>query len=301
MGRTGSVVVGVDGSASGCDAVDWAAAEAATRHRPLRIVHAYTAPLPWDPFGVVSLGHDDCGPTRSAAQVLDTAVRRVRAVASDIEVTTRLVRGATVPAILAQTEETDLLVLGSRGLGGLRGLLAGSVSGRVITRAACPVVLVRPYRTVAPGPSAARVVVGVVGFAQSTRAIEFAVHAAAQRGVGVTAVHAWTPPGPVDFSTVADDVSAAEGIERRALEEALTEWRDGFAGVDITARLVRGRPDEVLVAESAGAALVVIGSRGLGGVRGALLGSVSQGVVRRASGPVAVVRPRHESPLGTFL
>jgi nucleotide-binding universal stress UspA family protein len=228
--------------------------------------------------------------TDAADMVVEQAVSRVRCVASEVEVSTHLLRGAVAPAMLAQCGDAELIVLGSRGLGGVRGLFAGSVSVNVAMHASCPVVVVRPMRPVAPGRSAARVVVGVDGTTVSEHAIGFALRAAVQRGVAVTAVHAWSPRGPADFEAVTDDWSLAEAEEWRALQGTFAQWRHRLAGAHVDLRLVTGRAQDVLIAESAGAALVVVGSRGRGGLRAALLGSVSQAVLQHAHCPVAVVR-----------
>lgn len=290
MRRRRSIVVGVDGTESTHDALEWAAAEAAARRLPLRIVHAYAAIPSWAVFGELPQPYDGIEVSDAARQVTEQAVRRARNVASDLEVRTRTLIGGGAPALLAQCAEAELLVLGSRGRGTVRGMFGGSVSFRVATHATCPVVVVRPMRDTAPGPSAARVVVGVDGSRRSERAIGFAVRAAAQRGVGVTAVHAWTARGTADLAAVTDDWSLAEAAEWRTLQRVFVQWRPQAAKTQIELRLVQGRAQDVLAAESAGAALVVVGSRGRGSVRAALAGSVSQAVLQHADCPVAVVR-----------
>jgi nucleotide-binding universal stress UspA family protein len=290
MRRGRSIVVGVDGTESAHDALDWAAAEAAARRLPLRVVHAYAATPSWAVMGELPQPYDNIGVPDVARLVTEQAVRRARCVASELEISTHLLIGTGAPALLAQGAAAELLVLGSRGLGGVRGLFGGSVSFRVAMHAACPVVVVRPMRPATPGRSAARVVVGVDGSHRSERAIEFAVRAAAQRGVGVTAIHAWSPRGTADLTVVSDDWSLAEAAEWRTLQRVFAPWRSRLATARIELRLVQGRAQDVLVAESAGAALVVIGSRGRGSVRAALAGSVSQAVLQHAGCPVAVVR-----------
>ena len=290
MRRRRSIVVGVDGTESARDALDWAAAEAAARRLPLRVVHAYAAVPSWAVMGELPQPYENVGVPDVARSVTEEAVRRARQVASELEISTRLLIGAGAPALLAQSGDAELLVLGSRGPGGVRGLFGGSVGFRVARHAACPVVVVRPMQPTTPGRSAARVVVGVDGSHRSECAVEFAVRAAAQRGVGVTAVHAWSPRGTADLAAVTDDWSLAEAAEWRTLQRFFAPWRSRLATAQIELRLVQGRAQDVLVAESAGAALLVVGTRGRGSVRAAIAGSVSQAVLHHAGCPVAVVR-----------
>lgn len=278
------VVVGVDGSRSGRDALDWAAAEAAARSRPLWVVHAYPPPTGPGLLGVVPY----VGPHLDNQGVLGEAARSAHLIAPEVEVVTRLVFGGPVPAILGQRAE--LVVVGSRGTSGGLGARAGSVAVAVSAHARCPVVAVPPLRDVAPGPSPARVVVGVDGSDLSSPAIGFALRAAAQRGVGLTALHAWTPRPPADLGGLADDPAVSQAAERRTLDGALARWRERFPTVEITPKLVCDDPAHALAVESAGAVLVAVGSRGRGRMAGVLFGSVSQVVLREAHCPVAVVR-----------
>ncbi len=287
------VIVGVDDDTTSGDAVDWAAAEAATRGCHLRIVHAFRPPLPVDPYGYVTQ-IDDFLPVRAAAElVLRNAVARARSVASDIEVSTHLTRGSAARGLLGEAQAARLLVVGSHGRSGLRGLLAGSVSIHVASHAACPVVVIRPTDGTCGTGSApravARVVVGVDRTPSCAPAIGFAFQAASQRGIPLTAVHAWTPDPPADLEGVSARPSMAENFARRALEKALARWRDEFAGVTVVTSLICGDPTQTLIDESRGAALLVVGSRGRGHILGTVLGSVSQTVLNHARCPIAVV------------
>lgn len=277
------VVVGVDGSRSAWDALDWAAAEAAARGCPLLIVNACSPPVAPGPFVPVS------GTDGASVVLLRRAQERVRVTTPDIEVTSRTIVGGAAPALASQPAQ--LLVVGTRGLGPVRAALAGSVSIATCSRAACPVVVVPPARERGHGPSRTRVVVGIDGSDRSRTAIGFAFAAAAQRGVGVTALHAWTPRPPADFEGRGEDWTATEAVERHRLAAALAPWRNRFPRVDVRPTLVLEEPARALALESIGAALLVVGSRGRGCVTGALFGSVSHAVLHHAPCPTAVVRP----------
>jgi len=284
-GRRAPVVVGVDAAGSALDALDWAAAEAASSDRPLRLVHAWTYPAAMTPYGFV--GSVDSSYCRVAAEdILAEAVRRVRSVAVDVQVTTQSVLGTADEVLREQATVAHLLVLGSRGRRRLGALLTGSVGARSVLRCRCPVTIVRAFAPVLPGPSAARVVVGVDVAAPSGPALRYAFKAAAQRGVGVTAVCASPAASP-------DSPRHPGGAGRRSrLEHILMEFSRTFPGVAAVAKVVPDRPAQALIGESAGAALTVVGCRGRGQLRRALGDSVSQRVLRCAHSPVAVLGPR---------
>lgn len=138
----------------------------------------------------------------------------------------------------------------------------------------------------------ATIVVGVDGSPVAVSAVRFAVDEARRRGAEVKAVHAWQVPTPfydAGFALAADLPEEAERIAREVLDEALARASVEGSGVSVTPIVRAGQPAEVLCAESRGADLLVVGSRGLGGFRGLLLGSVGQQCVQHAPCPVVVV------------
>ncbi len=147
-------------------------------------------------------------------------------------------------------------------------------------------------------PVAGRIVVGVDGSEAAAAALRFAVEEAKLRDATLVAVLAWTfvPPAalsdpgviPVAATTLMDDLGAERTGAERMLDEALTAAPPGDVPVE---RVVsEGSPGDVLVGAAAGADLVVVGSRGRGGIRSALLGSVSSHVAHHAPCPVVIVR-----------
>jgi len=293
----GAVVVGVD-RASADDAVDWAAAEAATRCAPLVIVHAFRRPLVLEPYGAmpaVDLGRPV---PESAEQIVLTAVQRARAVAPDVELSAQLVSGAQSRVLGDLSRQAALLVLGGRPLSGRRDLPHRSASERLAGRAHCPVVVVRSRAAVRPEVCRPRVVLGVGPAPAGAAVIGFAFRAAAQRGIPLTAVHAWQRDLPADAEGACERPAATEASARVALDRLLEYWGKRFADVPVEPKLLPGDPAAALIAESVGAALVVVGSRGRGPVRNRLLGSVGRTLVRRAHGPVVVVGRDGAAPGG---
>lgn len=140
------ILVAVDGSDHSKNAVRFACDIAQKYHAALHLVHA-----PQIEVGTLTLGSGmiDVMPTRErlAAQgksVLDTATAWAQASGHKPEVVEVLI-GDTTQSILQYVGENgiDLIVSGSRGLGGLRGLLQGSVSQKLTSHATCPVLTVR--------------------------------------------------------------------------------------------------------------------------------------------------------------
>ena len=142
------------------------------------------------------------------------------------------------------------------------------------------------------------IVVGVDGTPESEAALAFALAEAERSGDRLRVVTAWmlrpralSEPGVLEFGPPV----SAEELERRAhdvQERAVGAILPGDSKVAVTGEVVEGAAGRVLVEASRGARLVVVGSRALGPVRAALLGSVSRYVAERAACPVVVV-PGH--------
>lgn len=144
MSTNTAVVVGVDGSPDSLSAVEWAAADAMRRQRPLRIVHAFLWPVVYAPMPVpVPPPLYEETMREAAEQILDEAVTRARALAPTLDISTDMPVQQATAALIAASRHAATVVVGNRGLGGFTGLLLGSVSQAVIHHAACPVAVVR--------------------------------------------------------------------------------------------------------------------------------------------------------------
>ncbi|MFE5834676.1 universal stress protein [Streptomyces sp. NPDC056488] len=136
-----------------------------------------------------------------------------------------------------------------------------------------------------------RVVVGVDGSPASHAALRWALRHARRTGATVHAVGAYDLPGAGGWSAPAVDVLFDEEQARRSLSEELAAVLAPDDDVPLVQHVVRGNPAQVLIDESDGAELLVVGSRGRGGFASLLLGSVSQQCAAHASCPVVIVRP----------
>ena len=257
------VVVGVDGSDAATAAVRWAAEEACRRDIPVRLVTAV----------------ETVTPIRIGATALEPPLVR------DMIVTE--VRGGPPVAVLRQeSADASVVVVGNRGVGGFAGLLAGSVSVGLAASAACPVVVVRGTVT-AGGP----VVVGIDGSSADDAVAAFAFDAAGARNARLVVAHAWSDATIDEAGWTLLQWDEIEAEQLGILDAQLAGWSEKYPDVEVSRIVEHENAARMLIGRSATAQLVVVGSRGRGAVRGALLGSVGQAVLRHADCPVAVVRP----------
>jgi nucleotide-binding universal stress UspA family protein len=284
------VVVGVDGSDASFAAVDLAAREATLRRRPLRIVHAFIWPYLHVPLGPSPYGPPGGGLRHQAEQILADAHARAHAAAPQVPIHGELITGEAAAVLCGSSRTAGLVVIGDRGLGGISGLLVGSVAVQLAAHAACPIVVAR-----GSADPAAPVLLGVDGSPANNPAVGFAFEEAALRGVPLTAMHTWTHPvstGHGDMLPLVYDAAEVEADENRVLAEALAGWHDRYPDVVVHRDLTHGGARQALIDATGRAQLVVVGTRGRGGFTGLLLGSVSQAVLHHAACPVAIVPHR---------
>jgi nucleotide-binding universal stress UspA family protein len=287
-GLGGPVVVGIDGSDPALEAVRWAAHEAAGREVPLRIVEA----VAWTssrPVGMSAPGQERLREIceRVGREHLAAAAELAREIAPGVEIEREVLVGGTVRgALRLETRRAGMLVLASRGRGGFAGLRLGSVVLGVASGAECPVVAVRPTSD-ADGP----VVLGVEAGAGPEPAVDLAFEEAARRKAPLVAVHAWIDAVLDPFLTPHVDWPGVRDEQEKAVADRLAGWTGTRPEVPVEIVVVPDAASRELVSRSAGAALVVVGSRGRSPWANALLGSVSQVVLQHAECPVALVPP----------
>jgi nucleotide-binding universal stress UspA family protein len=279
------IVVGVDGSDDALAALRWAMEHAATYPRAhVTLVHAWFVP---ETAGMV--GAEGFEIRRSAAQrVLGDAMRGSRP-ADGTTVAVRLAYGAAATAILGNAEHADLIVVGSRGRGRVSGVVLGSVSQAVVTRAAAPVAVISHRRWSDRGP----IVVGVDDSPEARSALRWAAVHAQHRGLPLKVVHAFQShhlAGLLGIAKLQPDM-AWRADATRALAVLIHEELGEPAGFELEAVATQDGPAAGLLGAAEGASLIVLGTRGRGGAASVLLGSVSSEVLQRSHDPVVVVPP----------
>ena len=276
----GAVVVGVDGSDKDWPAVDWAADEAAAVGAPLHVVHAFPFLTPGD--GALPAATVEELGERVTAQVTDRVLVRH----PSVRVSRQVVVDDPAVALVEASREARCVVVGARGLGRIAGRLLGSVSQKVAAHAHGTVVVVRHGAPAPGGP----VVVGVDPADTPPDVLAFAFAQAARRGVGVRLLHALPGPGgSVDDPRVQRVLESIAEQDSAALARLAEEWSGRYPEVPVEVRETVRHPIDVLTEESAGAGLVVVGTRGRGAFEGMLLCSVSHAVIHGAECVLAVV------------
>lgn len=284
------IIVGVDGSPASDVATEWAARDAALRNVPLTVVHILppTEIGPWVDIPISSdywLQRD-----RDADRIVADAMRVVNDVTSsapDFAAEHCVVTGPAVPTLVDMSKDAEMMVVGCRGLGGVKGLLLGSVSSGLVHYAHCPVAVIHDEVPVAEYSVGAPVVVGVDGSPASERATAIAFDEASRRGVELVAVHTWMNSADFGVDVVHEGATAQAEEE---LAQRLAGWGERYPDVNVRRVVGQDNPAHRLLAESERAQLLVVGSHGRGGFAGLLLGSTSSAVVHAARIPVIVAR-----------
>ena len=140
-----TIVVGVDGSAGGRAALEFAAREATLREARLRIICAWEIPPAVYAGGFApTLDEPTLEGFRAGAEtIVHEAVATAKELQPTIECEGKAVQGQPAEVLLAEVADADLIVVGNRGHGGFASLLLGSVSHQVVHHASCPVAVVR--------------------------------------------------------------------------------------------------------------------------------------------------------------
>lgn len=282
------IILGWDGSDQARDALTWAATAAARLHRPLTIVFALrvSETMFAAEMAIITLP----APQEVAEATLAEAQALAAEIAPEVSTTVEWAEGHPVDVLVERSKGAEFLVLGSRGYSRLTSMIIGSTGVAVTSHATCPVVVVRHKG--ASGDSAP-VVVGTDGSRSSADAIRFAARAADTMGVSlevVGAVPRLTEIMAVDVPVPVQVLNEAREEATLFVHEALGGLREDYPDLHVSVRIADKPPVPALTEAAARARLLVVGSRGLGGFAGMLLGSVSRSVLFSAPCPVAVVR-----------
>jgi len=279
-----TIYVGVDGSEGAAHALRWAIREADLRSTSV------TAVIAWDllnqRWATNERAFSSTYGEEDALRTLDAWV--IEAIGADGATAVGRKALCELPwrALVEVSKGAELLVVGARGSGGFFGLRVGSVSERCLHVAHCPVAVIHAH---SEEPAAEHIVVGVDGSTTAAEALAWALDEARARKASVCAITAW------DAGSVMAYPYAGGALDPRVFEEAAEDiLRHALAAADphdlaVESRLAAGGAASAILEAANDATLVVVGTRGLGGVKGWLLGSTSRQVVHHAPCPVVVV------------
>lgn len=283
-GKSDGIVAAYDGSPGAGEALRWAVREARDRGSVLTVC------LAWAPEYLELLGEASVYDLarRRGEEILAEGTRYATAALGADMVRPVLARGPAARVLCERSGTAEMTVAGARGRGGIGGLRLGSVASQVATHGHGTVVIVPGHWRAAnraPGP----VAVGVDQSPGSRAATQFAFREAQLHRVPLLAVCALTDaPGRLGG---AREMEAAFTREIGLLEQR-------YPGVQVLRQVAQGSPRAALLAAAGEAQLLVVGSRGRGGVRGMSLGSVAQAMLNYAQCPVVVVHPPAEAEHG---
>lgn len=292
------ILLAVDGSTNADRAMEVVKATRWPRDSRLRVVTAVpdsgALPIDWA-LGGSPGAHAEAEPARHHLLALERAQRDLAAPGRAVEIVPLRGRPASVIVDEARAWDADLIVVGSRGRGVWRSMLLGSVSAEIVDHAPCPVLVVRgeridPVLFADDGSEGARraeaVLAGWPHVADSSVEVLSVVrpHRETPRRLPADA-----PSELIDLTL--DTIDEAYAAAQRVADEAAA--RLGAGGIATRATVAGGDPAEAIidVASEHGRNLIVMGTRGHGGIAGLLLGSVARNVLLHAHCSVLVVRP----------
>ncbi|WP_310719030.1 universal stress protein [Streptomyces lydicus] len=284
----GLVTVGLDGTLQAMAAARWAAREAELRRARLLLLHAWIPRTPGPAHASAEEETTGYAPHR----ITEEARAVILASHPDLAVHVRAVRKDPLDALVKAADESDLLVLGSRGLGAAARFTLGETGLELVTRTAVPTVLVRAQQAVPARIGSGNVTVGVSLHGTCDGLLAFAFETAARRAVMLRAVHGRRlSPYAYNRGGGADRIAAEEAaqIARNELAAALRPWRKKFPDVHVDAQVILESPAPALLHGTVNAELLVVGRRPGGRLLPPRIGHVVQAAVHHAPCPVAVV------------
>jgi nucleotide-binding universal stress UspA family protein len=272
------ILVGYDGSAGAAEALTWAAMEARARESLLTVC-LVRAPELAPSRANATVGAEAV----TAEQHLAAGLKLARSIAGQEAVQPLLADGPVAATLCERSGGAEMVVVGSRGHGGMPGLPVGSVGLQVASHGRGRIVVVRGSWQPVPGRSPLPVVAGVDGSPSSGAALAFAFEEADLRRTYLVAVCA-----------LADDpgVLGAAGRIKESFEDLVSHYERQNPDISVERRVSEGSPRATLLEAAAEAQLITVGARGRGGFEDMAIGSVGLAMLAYAGCPVGVEHAR---------
>jgi nucleotide-binding universal stress UspA family protein len=283
----GSIVVGIDGSPSSIQALEWAAREAALEQRPLALLHTfhvegiYWMPaMGYEPAEIRSLLRED------GTKLLDAAEQRATEITPGLDLYRVMGDADPRTALIEASHQASMIVLGSRGRGPLASTFLGSVGVTVLRHATCPVVVRRPeHDHVSRG-----VIVGTDLADSSRPVLEYAYRLAAVRHLPLTVLVDHEP----SVFLHGEDVEVLDRVPRERVAQWMADLHAKFPEVRVTEEESVETVVKGLIRKGTEKDVVVVAGTGAGALAAALRRSAAVTVVENVPSTVVVV-PGHPS------
>ncbi|MEU8495564.1 universal stress protein [Streptomyces lavendulae] len=284
------IVAGLDGSTESVAAARWAAREAELRAVPLHLVHAEE----WETSAGFPVTGADVRHQWAQNLLLETS-ESLRGEHPGLDISTEWLDGLPTASLIGVAAVSDMLVLGSRGLGSIAGSVLGSVGMAAVRTTERPVVLVRASEDgtarSGSGHPARDMLMGVDISRPCDRLLAFAFEEASRRACTLRVMHSWSAPPVLGYAP-----PLYPGIGREAnrgiaaaLHDLLAPWQHKFPSVHLVERVTAGHPAQELLGAEDGAGIVIVGRRIRRSVFGAHIGPVAHALIHHALAPVAVI------------
>lgn len=284
---TSTWIVGADGSANARHAAEWAVDQAVGRDVRIIVLATWTVPLVSTGMVASTIVFPDWSALESELQHTTEALA-AELTRDGVEVEARIAQGSPAHALIEASREADLLVVGARGLGRVKGLMLGSVSQRCVSHSAVPTAVISMEAPLGP---ARHIVVGYDASPNAQTAarwaLEFAEPDAAVTILDALALASWLAPDVVR-ERFPVEVTAAESEFHAHMADLDPQHRATHSFVIADERLA-------LLRASQSADLVVLGARGRGKLGAMLVGSTSAWMLHGATRATIVVPPHHRT------
>ncbi|WP_336659463.1 universal stress protein [Leucobacter sp. USHLN153] len=275
-------LIGVDGSEQSRVALAWGLARATERGAAVELIHVADDSFLSESVAFLSEAQ------AASEQMLQVETEYARSLGFTGPIVGTAVVGHPIAEVEEASKRSDLVILGAHQGGRFSGSFFGTRAVKVAATSRCPVAVIPKTE---PSPNAP-VVVGVDGSEASRKAIEFAAEQASRRDVPLVAVYAWMPPltPGLEYLWSEELVESQRAVAEEAIAIGTAGLTQRYPDLEVRREIVQSPPVAALVQAAEGAELLVVGSRGRGGITRLLLGSVSHGVLQALPCPTIVTR-----------
>lgn len=276
-------LIGVDGTPHSRVALDWGLRRAAKTGASVELMHVA----------------DDSFLSESVAFLSEAQEASEKMLAAEREyalslgftgsITGKAIVGHPIHEIEEASKTADLVILGAHSGNKLAGSVFGTRAVKIAAVAHCPVVVIPDEIEGTPKPA---VVVGIDGSESAKTAIAFAAEEASIRGVPLIAVYAWMPPltPGLEYLWSEELVNTQNAAAEEAIAIGVAGLATRYPDLEIQRKIVQAPPVAALLQVAEDADTIVVGSRGRGGLKRLLLGSVSHGVLQALPRTTIVTR-----------